>query len=137
MNSNETVRNISTEHAEALSAVYPMLINSQKYNSFSMYMLEVNWDTLFSKWIAQGGNPVDLIEPTDGFHPSTTGSFFFSPVVLKKRTIQALVDVFLTGSQLWAQEVWSEMQTKWPNLIGPVNPHNDEIRRLFGDQGGY
>lgn len=36
-----------------------------------------------------------------------------------------------------AEGVWQEISERWPEILGPVNPHNDEIRQLFGDQGGY
>jgi acyloxyacyl hydrolase len=66
LNSNATVRNATTQHAEALSAVYPQIIATQQYNSFKMYALTVDWQEIFDKWIAAGNDPVDLIEPTDG-----------------------------------------------------------------------
>ena len=36
-----------------------------------------------------------------------------------------------------ADEYWSLIKTNHPNWIGEVNPFNDQITELFGDQGGY
>ena len=66
MNSNETVRNTTTAHAQALSAVYPQIIATQTYASFTMHMLTVNWDQIFADWIAAGNDPAELIEQFDG-----------------------------------------------------------------------
>ena len=113
MNTNATVRDITTQHAEALSAVYPQLVASQKYDSFTMHALHLDWHTIFAKWIASGHDVAELIEPVDGFHPSTT------------------------GSQLMAEEIWNEVASTWPDLLGPVNPNNAAIQAQFGAQGGY
>jgi acyloxyacyl hydrolase len=49
-------------------------------------------------------------EPTDGFHPSQA------------------------GNALFAQKFWQWLEAEHPEALGPVNPHNDEIARLFPDQ---
>ena len=36
-----------------------------------------------------------------------------------------------------AKVVWEELEEKVPHFLGPKNPVNDEIEKLFGDQGGY
>ncbi len=41
---------------------------TQKYDSFTMHALTVDWNTIFQQYVKSGGNPVDLIEPTDGTH---------------------------------------------------------------------
>ena len=46
--------------------MYPQIIATQQYSSFKMYALTVDWQAIFDKWIADGNDPVDLIEPTDG-----------------------------------------------------------------------
>jgi len=60
-----------------------------------------------------GAPATDLIEPSDGFHPSQV------------------------GNELLAQEIWQWLEAKFPESIGSVNPFNEEIKRIFGDQGGY
>jgi hypothetical protein len=36
-----------------------------------------------------------------------------------------------------AKVVWETLMREFPEYIGKVNPYNQEIERLFGDQGGY
>ena len=36
-----------------------------------------------------------------------------------------------------SKEVWEWMEENIPDALGPVNPHNDEIRAMFGNQGGF
>ena len=66
-----------------------------------------------SRWEAAGGEAWQLIEPVDGFHPNQ----YAQPLV---------VDV-----------MWRLIAESYPEFMPPVNPHNADIYRLFGDQGGY
>ena len=36
-----------------------------------------------------------------------------------------------------ADVFWEMLNTQRPNWIGAVNPYNDAITKIFGDQGGY
>ncbi len=38
---------------------------------------------------------------------------------------------------LAASFAWEYMKKNVPHFIGDVNPNNDQIREIFGDQGGY
>ena len=49
----------------------------------------------------------------DGFHPSQTGQNLLSEVL------------------------WQWLEDYHPEVLGPVNPYNDQIQAIFGDQGGY
>jgi hypothetical protein len=51
--------------------------------------------------------PDKLIEAMDGFHPSHE------------------------GHKLFADFIWQHLETKLPSWIGPVNPHNGDIRKYF------
>jgi acyloxyacyl hydrolase len=62
---------------------------------------------------AQGGDPKDLIEAADGFHPSQLGNAI--------------------GTKFFFERLEREL----PTWIGPVNPYNSEIDRLFGELGGH
>lgn len=64
-------------------------------------------------WTAQGGQVYELIEPVDGFHPSQIGN--------------ALV----------ADYMWKQIEANYPHIMPPINPNNDQIDKLFGDQGTY
>ena len=55
----------------------------------------------------------ELIEPTDGFHPNQI------------------------AEKLIADYSWTLLETKIPHVLGKKNPHNDKIKELFKDQGGY
>jgi len=38
---------------------------------------------------------------------------------------------------LIAEYTWSYLEKYLPHYLGDINPHNDEIIKVFGDQGGY
>uniref|UniRef100_A0A2C9M4I8 SGNH hydrolase-type esterase domain-containing protein n=1 Tax=Biomphalaria glabrata TaxID=6526 RepID=A0A2C9M4I8_BIOGL len=65
------------------------------------------------KWVAQGGQAWQLIEPVDGFHDNQMGQAFVAGVI------------------------WDDLMAMSSDIFGPVNPNNDQIGNLFGDQGGY
>lgn len=54
-----------------------------------------------------------ISRPVDGFHPSQS------------------------GHMLLAKNVWEVLEADYPDLLGPINPNNAEITKIFGDQGGY
>jgi acyloxyacyl hydrolase len=115
MNTNETIRNITTDRAIELSAVYPKIIEklSGNYKNFKMIYKEYPLIEIGTKWIKEGHDPLALVEPFDGFHPS--------------QIIQSM----------GADSLFEWLEKEHPEVIGPVNPHNAEIERIFGDQGGY
>lgn len=114
LNSNATWRNFTTERAQNLTAVYSEIIASgQTYKNFDMYKLNVNWDNLINEYIKTGADPMNIIEPVDGFHPSQA------------------------GQQLLADMIWVDLTSNRPNWLPPVNPNNAAIAQIFGDQGGY
>lgn len=113
MNVNETIRNATSERAAELSAVYPQIIANYTYNNFDMAYYEFPFNEVNEAWVAEGGQTWELIEPIDGFHPN--------------QVAHALI----------AENLWSKLQTDHPTFIGDVNPNNDLIAKLFGNQGGY
>jgi len=36
-----------------------------------------------------------------------------------------------------ADYMWKYLEKNLPHYIGEINPHNEDIERIFGDQGGY
>lgn len=38
---------------------------------------------------------------------------------------------------LSAKKFWEDLDKTFPNGIVKMNPHNNQIRELFGNQGGY
>ena len=63
---------------------------------------------ILERKITEGGDPKDLIERCDGFHPN--GEFH----------------------SYLADWIWFKIQTNHPQWIGKQNPYNADIRRVFG-----
>lgn len=114
LNSNETLRNEPTAWAKTLNAQYEAIIAAGKtYTNFELGYYDPDWRQIIQDYVAQGGVATDIIEHTDGFHPSQL------------------------GNALLASKIWDHLETHFPAAISEVNPHNAEIEKLFGDQGGY
>ena len=64
-------------------------------------------------WRKRGGEDWQLIEPVDGFHPNQI------------------------ANALTAEVLWEITNERFPDLLPPPNPHNKDIIKKFGDQGGY
>mgnify|MGYP006415442841 CR=1 FL=1 len=110
LNTNETLRNLTSQRAAELSAVYQEVIDEYtghlnvKYMPFAL-------PTVLQWWAEQGGESWELIEPSDGFHPNQVAH-----ALLSKFTWEALEKM---------------------NILPPENPHNADIEKIFGNQGGY
>lgn len=115
MNSNATVRELTSRHAALLNTVYRKIIASNKFKNFDMFYVDTFsiLDEVVAEWTGAGHEARDLIEPTDGFHPSQT------------------------ANTLLTERLWANLTANFPQAIGAVNPHNAEIVAMFGDQGGY
>ncbi|GAM20502.1 hypothetical protein SAMD00019534_036770 [Acytostelium subglobosum LB1] len=113
MNSNETVRDLTTARAVELSAVYPEIIKNYTYTHFDMQYYEFPFPEINAIWTAEGGQTWQLIEPCDGFHPNQIANYLMSGVY------------------------WNWLMEDHPEWLGDINPNNDLIASMFGDQGGY
>ncbi|XP_077125357.1 acyloxyacyl hydrolase isoform X4 [Ranitomeya variabilis] len=113
MNKNETLRNLTTERAEQLSRVLQDITTTEKFSNFQLSYYENLYQKVSAKWEQLGGNPWDLLEPVDGFHPNQIAS--------------------AVGADL----IWEETLQKQPEIFGKQNPFNQEILKRFGDQGGH
>lgn len=113
MNSNETVRRLTTEAAEVLSQQYTKIIAERKFKNFDMIYHDYPMDSIVKEYLEKGGKFIDLIEPMDGFHPSQM------------------------GNALSMKVFYEFAQRQHPHILGVVNPNNDKIIELFGNQGGY
>eukprot|EP00055_Hartaetosiga_balthica_P002540 m.4324 g.4324 ORF g.4324 m.4324 type:complete len:578 (+) comp2213_c0_seq1:258-1991(+) len=113
MNSNETLRNLTTDHANLLSDVLRNLTLSYKPINYELHFFDNPIQQAVEEWVANGGQAWQLIEPVDGFHPS--------------QNAQPLITEFF----------WRYLEKNYPHLMPPVNPNNAEIFRIFGNQGGY
>jgi acyloxyacyl hydrolase len=106
-------RDKASERSRELSLVLEDIAKTQKYNNFELAYMDFPMQKVLQMWTSQGGDPAELIEAVDGFHPSHT------------------------FHRLMSKVVWEELMTKHPSFVGPVNPHNAEIINKFGDQHGH
>lgn len=115
LNSNESIRNATTERAKELSKVLENIAETQKYKNFDLVFLENFFADVIKVWKASGKDHEtwQLIEPVGGFHPDQTALALSAKVLVET------------------------IQSKVPHFLGEVNPHNDLIKKLFGNQGGY
>jgi len=113
MNENETVRNYTSARAAQLSLVYNDIISGHKYLNFDMDYYPYPFAEVEDIWHKRGGETWQLIEACDGFHPNQI------------------------ANSIQAQILWDKLVKDHADWIGPVNPHNSEIQKQFGDQGGH
>eukprot|EP01128_Nolandella_sp_AFSM9_P010638 TRINITY_DN7399_c0_g1_i1.p1 TRINITY_DN7399_c0_g1~~TRINITY_DN7399_c0_g1_i1.p1 ORF type:complete len:563 (-),score=138.08 TRINITY_DN7399_c0_g1_i1:157-1845(-) len=111
LNSDKSIRDAGDKRAAELSAVYPEIVANYKFKNFDMLSIPFPFDSMIKKWTAQGGEVWELIEPSDGFHPSQR------------------------GNQLLGMAKWELLMSQKPEWLGKVNPYNSEIIQKFGDQG--
>jgi len=107
LNSNQTERQMTTAHSDSLNNVYRNISMTAKFTNFEFIFYSPVWSTLFADY-AKSGQPLsNLIEPTDGFHPSQA------------------------GNALFAKSFWAWLEENHPSAIGSVNAHNSEIDSMF------
>lgn len=113
MNTNETIRNIASRHAALLNDQYPKIIADKRgaFRNFDMYYHDFPITQVLNRYPELDLGKV--IEPVDGFHPSYYVQRYF------------------------AESLWEDLMSKAPHIFGPINPNNDKILQMFGDQGGY
>jgi len=113
LNTNKTVRDTTTNIAKSLSEQYEILFKNYTAKNFDFVYYDFPTQAIWDEWVSAGNDPYLLIEPVDGFHPS---QIFHAKL----------------GDHLW--DFLMKEKQEW---LGDVNPYNDEITKLFGDQGGY
>lgn len=110
---DESSRDKASEHSKKLSSILEEIVKTKKYTNFEMVYMNFPLKKMFDEWVNAGGDPAELIETVDGFHPSHT------------------------GHRLLAKAIWNELVAKYPSFVGPVNPRNAAIFKKFGEQGGH
>lgn len=104
-----------------LTVLLQRIQDEESFNNFEFVFYDPNWALLFSGKDAHiervfkliylhsdyDGPLTDLIEPSDGFHPSQT------------------------GNALFAQKFFKWLEETHPEALGPVNPYNAEIDAIF------
>jgi len=99
--------------AEALNQVYREIFSNYTAKNYDFVHYEFPTEIIINNWKSMGGDPFDLISHVDGFHPSQNFNM-------------------LLGDYLW-----QNIMRDHPEWVDKVNPNNDRIKQLFGDQGGY
>lgn len=113
MNSNDTMRNLTTERANELNSILQQLSTEYQSKNYKLYYVDNPINQVLNEYEKNGGQKWELLEPVDGFHSNQIG--------------QALT----------AKVVWENLETNYPDVIGPENPNNSKIEQIFGLQGGY
>ncbi|XP_037366196.1 acyloxyacyl hydrolase [Talpa occidentalis] len=113
MSSNKTLRTLTSERAEQLSNTLKKIASSRKFTNFDLFYMDFDFQEVIEEWRKKGGQPWQLIEPVDGFHPNEVA-------------LLLLADCF-----------WKKIQLQWPQVLGKENPFNPQIEQVFGDQGGH
>jgi len=111
MNSDAYWRNQTSLRAFELNQVYQDLIANNTFNNFKMYYFDCPLEEVISIWKGKGQPVYELIEPVDGFHPTQIANAITTQVMF----------------QYYEQY----------NMLPPINPNNNQIEKLFGNQGGY
>ncbi|NXC12505.1 AOAH hydrolase, partial [Corythaeola cristata] len=110
---NETLRNLTSERASQLSNVLKDIASTEKFANFDVFYMDFPLKQTAEEWHKMGGEPWQLIEPVDGFHPSQ---------------IAAALGTSIT---------WQKALHEWPQVLGKENPFNEQIEAIFKDQGGH
>lgn len=113
LTTNDTLRTLTQRYSEMLSGLVKNVTETHKFQNFDMAYVDFPLQNVIDQWVASGGEPWQLIEPVDGFH---TNQF---------------------AHALYADSIWSILEKNYPDWLGPTNPFNDAITKIFGDQGGY
>jgi len=112
LNSNQTARQETTRRADQLNQVYVDIAATETFTNFKYIYYTGGWLKMFGDYIKQMGvrDAVNLIEKTDGFHPSQA------------------------GNALFAKSFFQFLEAEHPDAIGPINPRNAEIDAMFFSQ---
>ncbi|XP_012861446.2 acyloxyacyl hydrolase [Echinops telfairi] len=113
MSANETLRALTSERAAQLSGTLKKIASLEKFTNFNLFYMDFTLQEIVEEWQRRGGQPWELIEPVDGFHPNEV----------------ALL--------LLADQFWKKIQHQGPEVLGKENPFNLQIEQVFGDQGGH
>ncbi|XP_033096267.1 acyloxyacyl hydrolase-like isoform X1 [Anneissia japonica] len=113
LSTNETLRNITSERARQLSEAVKEASQSQMFANFRVEYIDFDFHVVINAWKKQGGKAWELIEPVDGFHPNQF------------------------AHALTADYIWKTLEDKFPDEFGKINPNNENILKIFGDQNGY
>lgn len=112
MNTNATVRNTTAVRQRELNAVLARIARTESFKNFDVIYIDDPFTAIINQWVSGGGKLYQLIEAVDGFHPSQI------------------------ANSLMADYIWKFLEDNHPSFIPALNPNNDKITTIFGDQGG-
>ncbi|KAK3914227.1 Acyloxyacyl hydrolase [Frankliniella fusca] len=113
LSENKSIRDATTKRAVELSHVMKYIATSYISKNISLSYVPNPLTQVINNWAKKGGEVWQLFEPIDGFHPNQVAQ----PII--------------------ADILWKTLKSTAPESIGPINPHNKEILKMFGDQGGH
>ena len=113
LTSNDTLRQFTTQRAVDLSKAVRNATYSYSPRNFDVAYLDFPFEQAIKEWEKQGGEAWQLIESIDGFHINQYGHAVTSDIL------------------------WTWLQQNKADWLPPLNPHNQDIERVFHDQGGY
>ncbi|UJR23997.1 hypothetical protein I4U23_026963 [Adineta vaga] len=113
LTSNDTLRMLTTQRAVELSEAVRNASFSFTPKNYDIDYFQYPFSEVFDKWIAQGGQGWQLIEGVDGFHLNQYGHAAVSDAI------------------------WSWLETNKPQWLPKQNSRNEDIEKIFKDQGGY
>ncbi|XP_013408747.1 acyloxyacyl hydrolase [Lingula anatina] len=117
LSTNSTLRDLTSQRSKELSQVMKDMAKqyNHTYPNFDIGYIDCPIGQLFVEWEKTHGPGTgwQLIEPVDGFHPNQMANAMFSDIV------------------------WDYLERNLPGFLGKENPHNEEILKIFKDQGGY
>lgn len=98
------------QKARKLNKVLQNIARNYKFKNFDLHSIE-NPISFMVK--TNKVNIPDLLEAADSLHPNQK------------------------AQHLMTEAVWNFLSELPGDVLGPVNPHNEKIISLFGDQGGF
>jgi len=113
MTADKRLRRATSKRARQLTTVLRQVAAEGRYSKFDLAFLDNPFTAVLQEWVGHGGEVHQLVEPVDSLHPT--------------QAAQALI----------ADQVWRSLEENFPHFLGPINPNNLRIERLFGDQGGH
>jgi len=113
LNSNDTVREMTTQRANELNQVYKDIFATYKAKNFDFAYYDFPVVDIWAEFITEGNDPGELLMAVDGFHPSQK---FHAKL---------------------GDHLWNTLMKDHPDWLGDENPNNDRITQMFGNQGGY
>ena len=113
LSANQSLREEHLNRAKELNEVYREVLGAFNSQTFDSLFYEIPKQEIIQEIVDQGKDASEAFNSVDGFHPSQ-----------------------LLNSQI-ADHLWEFLVENRPEWLGEVNPNNEKIEEMFGDQGGH